>query len=217
MKKILIILFSIVGSIQASFSYQEMLADAKTKLGISIDIPLVESCDIDCNKYAEAGRNQIRVYKRLLDNEPYGVKRFTIFHEASHIKHNDYIVKNLLKVSIALGLPFLMYPLLNNENNSLFPKLASAFLGLTTAALLDPKIIQSMERRADTEASFGVACETCLQECSDHLKECHETYEREKQWTDKGYLSSDEILRIQKQFKGQQCSYHKNQTPIVTK
>ncbi|MCX5923617.1 MAG: hypothetical protein NTU89_03585 [Candidatus Dependentiae bacterium] len=152
----------------ASQKYQDMGLEAQKAVGISPDriLPILKfspSSKFGQKFVAIAESNAIYINEDMFDNMSYGAQRFTLLHEATHVKHHDTATKGLLKpISILSGIA--TYQAMNKLNIVTLRKSLSVMVCISTFFYLNSKYTKLIENRADTQAMIATNCACCIAE-----------------------------------------------------
>lgn len=152
--------------------FQKMGADAQTAVGIPVkrQVPVRQFKDMEegdaCTEYEAIYLDEDTFNST---ENPYGFKRCTIYHEAVHVKYNDYRSDRLIKIAGLMSGLFLT-KILNPQGalKILYP--ISSSTGYFVGKLLAQKYLRYCERRADIEGHYATQCAACVQESADHLR-----------------------------------------------
>jgi hypothetical protein len=149
----------------ASAQYQELGKQAQNDLNIAphLQVPIKKVKDGSMFP-AIAGSDGIYVNEQLLQDVPFGAQRYTIFHEAVHIKYNDAAVLGMCKImGFFLGCTG-MYELFDLLDIATLQKTTSILSGIITSIVIPFTCRQFMEHRADIQGPQATQCAACVQE-----------------------------------------------------
>lgn len=156
------------GNQPASQKYQDMGLEAQKAVGISPDriLPIFkfdQNSKLGQMCVAMAESNAIYINEDMFDNMSYGAQRFTLFHEATHVKHNDAATKGLIKpISILSGIA--TYQAMKKLNIVTFRKSLSCIDCISTLLYLNNKHTKLIDNRADTQGLAATNCACCVRD-----------------------------------------------------
>lgn len=202
------------GDIPATPFYQELGKEAQYAVGIPKEYHVPIKKILPTNPMAAfvsalAFPNAIYVNEQKLNEQPYGVKRCAVYHEAIHKKYNDMTIAPMLEFFMFFGTMYGVHKILK----SLQLSTALHVLGVVTPGVIATMIVCSKnhhyrERRADIEGFYATQCATCVQEMA---TDRHQKFEIDSHpLRNEGYLWAHEINLIAQDLQQQNkiCAYH---------
>lgn len=225
---------------EASHDYQELKKEALSALNLSLDIPLYNihlsyfGAGSGINTASSNKEPIILIDEEKLKNVPLGLKRQTLYHEASHIAcgdceklheieshsiHNTTDAISIIdkyKLAFFYLFPFFCYGKLGLIKGLLF-HIASGTCGNLSTTMYQKTIknfyyniysIRSAETLADKQSIELLECEQCVEEIAHWLSENNSTIQLQMRYILAGYLTSKQIRALGAKHKGKICKYH---------
>lgn len=148
-----------------------------------------------------------------LNTHPYGLKRFTIYHEMAHAYYHDFTCAALASVLMLPPLATLCHYLGSkttygiNHNKLLWA--ASICAGNFLCTLLTAPYDRYYEHRADLCAAHACNCAQCMHEVAQYRAQ--QTALEQAIIKKNGYLTAAEAEKIAQEFKEKNClcTYHR--------
>lgn len=197
----------------ATSQYQELGKETQIALGIPEEYHVpIRQLHKESKDYAIALPQVIYVNEEKL-NEPYGVQRCILFHEATHKKYNDNTTKSLIRIGTFLGTMYGTSKIIKACVSQSTPKhiIDAGLTGFIMAMVINVGYECYTERRADTEGFSATNCATCVQEMRTFKTPTTEIAFHPSR-NNRRYLVPDEIKLIEQNLQQQNkiCAFHKN-------
>lgn len=201
----------------APLEYQELLRETKKNLdlinegpdSIKTISPLMKQL-IQKPVSAFAGSQAIAFDVEMLNEKPYGTKRFIMYHELMHIKYHDTTNAILSDIGTCL-LPLALYYVLTHKTpwQTHYPLLHSCgalIMGLSGTRYIHTHYFRTAEHRADLHAAYACNCYQCVQEFINDTRN-----NNQQELAKCGYLTAQELTSIAQELKEKNClcTYHR--------
>lgn len=190
---------------EASEIYQTLGKEAQDNVGIEAKYQVpIRKRDHLHNEGARCQADRIYVNEEFINNAPYVIKKYIMYHESIHKKYNDNTVPIVANIG-ALGITFVSYIIMFQlPVRLLFKLILPNVLGVTSLVLFASRSHYYEERRADVEGLYAMSCYKCVNDVSNYLIRGD---------NNDGYLNNTEIGQIAKVLKRQNklCKNHSHQ------
>jgi hypothetical protein len=179
-------------------SYKTLNIDTENQL------PIYDLTHATVPGMVKAGSNMY-INEELLNSPAYdlypGIKLFSIHHEVSHVKYNDFATDISLSILFYASWVKMFPKLLQKKNSIKINHLITSVIGMGALWLLFLKGVSHYEeRRADLSAAHALQCGACVADQG-----------LTRNSLGNGYLNKEELEHIKvKQYEaGKKCDYHR--------
>ena len=208
-----------IGTEPADEKYQQLSKEAQDSLQIPQEqqLPTIKINQAYILKpyiAAQADPDGIYINQEALDARSYGAQRAALFHEAAHTKYHDMSVDSLVEIvgfiGGIVGFYLLMSKIKPIDKFSFLRAAAAIIAGLISSPASSIIFHRYIERRADVDGFYALACSVCAQEMVISRRKSFEQDKNPLRYN--GYLWADDIEKIAQDLASQNkvCKYHQH-------